>query len=281
MAIAHVSASSGFGDSSSSSVTSISTSTLTAIPAGSAVCVALECGLSQSTFSIADNKTGNSYSAVTSAWNGVNGFLSLFVGINIQNGPTVLTGTIGTAASYVRIFVDTFTGIATTSALDGNSTINYQSAPGTGTNAITSGTFTAAFSGDLIWGVTLSNSALSVGTGFTQGLHDSSAVMLSEYNLSGSSGSNAATFTGSSADASTTGAFALKAAAAPATCPSMSLLSIGCGISMIGWTPALLRSPIPLIGGAALRHVRNLRRKPAVSRRELFIYHNGVPKADD
>lgn len=65
------------------------------------------------------------------------------------------------------------------------------------------------------------------------------------------------------------------------TIHTLATMGVGCSISMIGWTPALLRSPLPLLGGAAVRLGGALRRNATVSRRSLLIGHNNGPTLDD
>lgn len=84
-------------------------------------------------------------------------------------------------------------------------------------------------------------------------------------------------WTGSSGAAIVAMAFTASAAAASCT-NALPRIGAGCGISVIGWTPALLRSPISLFGGAALRLNKAIRRNAMISRRTLLTGHNGGPK---
>jgi hypothetical protein len=194
MAIAYAAGSSGNSQGTGSNQTTQSVTVSTAVPAGAAVCIFVLWVGSDTTCTISDGVSGNTYTAVDDNTTGAYP-IHTFYGLNIQNGPRTYTATIGAANTYLTILVDTFTGIATSGALDGHAT-NSQSPPGTGTDAITSGSFTTTTAGDLIWGVTMNSTGgnASTGTGFTTG-QVFSGNENSEYKVAGAAGSYATTFT--------------------------------------------------------------------------------------
>ena len=222
MAASYFPAQSGTGTNlTGSAVTTISV-TLNPITPGQAVCIF--CGgfgnSAMPTMSVADNVTGNTYTFVDSAQDTTSsawGACNTFYGLNINNFPTFLTATFSYGLAYAWILVDVFNGILTSGALDGFNT-NFQTFPSTGADAITSGTFSPAHAGDLIWGCTIDeiSSGTDVhGTGFTEGQYTGSGSYYSEYKLSGASGSQAVTFTNSTNAGSgwfLTGGFALRTA---------------------------------------------------------------------
>ncbi len=121
----------------------------------------------------------------------------MFYAVNVTGSPTVYTFTPGVTSNQVRfinMFVDVFTGMSS-AALDGAQGA-IQISPGTGANAVASGTFTSSSNGDLVWGSTrcmTGPDTASAGTGYTQAINAGGNI--SEYKLSGSSGSNQTTFT--------------------------------------------------------------------------------------
>jgi hypothetical protein len=264
MSIAYQSGSSGANAPSSSSTTTTSVTVGTAVPAGAAVCIAVFWVGSATTVSISDNVGGNTYSQVDQNTSGTAYPMTTFYGVNIKNGPTTFTATIGTAHSYLAMAVDCFTGVATSAALDGHA-MQAQSSPGTGANAITSRTFTEANSGDLTWSSvagTGSGHTATPGTGYTLALTVPNYDAFTEYNLASSAGSNAGTWTDTQGGATgfVTGALALKAAGAALKHPS-ALPLLGAG-----WmTPS---RALALCGGATL--IRAIRRNPLLSRRRLL-----------
>ena len=222
MAIAFVSAQSGVFTTGGTSTT-FSSGTLTAATAGAAVCIfAAGSNATPGSWTLTDNVSGNTYTNACSANDVAGGFsAAAFYGLNIQNGPTVYTVHFGGTSSFNAILVNVFTGVATSSAIDGTPAARVQALPGTGTNAISGGNFTPLTAGDLIWGATVDEGSTGTtvhGTGFTLGTTDSVSYW-SEYNLSGSTGAQAAGFTDATnggADNYISAGFALKAAVAAA-----------------------------------------------------------------
>jgi hypothetical protein len=187
-------------------ITSGGTSTVTlphAIPSGEAACIYIgSLGSSLiSGFSITDTP-GNTYTLTDSQYDsGAAPFgLTAFYVLNATGNPTsvVLHNSTGTTQAFAYFIIDLFSGVATSAALDGHNG-QVQNNPGTGTDVISSGTFSPGTAGDLICGATVNTESQGTtvhGTGFTAG---QSAVdggtYWTEYKLSGVTGSQAVTFT--------------------------------------------------------------------------------------
>ncbi len=140
------------------------------------------------------------------------------------SGTAVFRLTISGAASGAIVVVcQEISGVPTSTPVDGAAhKMQAQAAPGTGTDAISSGSVTTTTNGDYIFGFSADgpqNSTVSAGTGYTardaNGTH-----YVTESQVQGSSGTIAATFTGTNgADTYLSGimAFSPLAAGNPAT----------------------------------------------------------------
>lgn len=168
--------------------------------------------------SVTDDK-GNTYNLETVVTDPAPGRVCAFSRTNITNAPTIITANFASSVGYLSILADEFSGgsTATTDERDGTAhTGQYQGAPGTGTNAITSGSVTTATNGDLIYGavsVSTSITPPSVGTGFTIGNSSSypDYAIASEYRIQTTAGSGtAATFTQAGNENNSTFVIALK-----------------------------------------------------------------------
>lgn len=153
--------------------------------------------------SVTDDK-GNTYNLETVVTDPAPGRVCAFSRTNITNVPTVITANFASSIGYLSILADEFSGASTASTdeRDGAAhTGQYQGAPGTGTDAVTSGPVTTTTNGDLIYGaVSVSNSVTppSAGTGFSIGNSSSypDYAIASEYRTQATAGSGtAATFT--------------------------------------------------------------------------------------
>jgi len=159
-------------------------------------------GNSPVVFTCADDK-GNTYTAVD-VGDGNNFQWGSFYLQNITNGPQTITVAIDAGASsrqFSTIIATEFSGVQTTSPLDGHSINIFQAGTNT-TDGITSGSATTTANGDLIWGacVNLSGSStLVVGTGYTLD-QNSGSDFVTEYRTQTTAGSVASTWTGTSAD---------------------------------------------------------------------------------
>src|SRR3990167_5060668 len=132
-------------------------------------------------------------------------------------GTPVITVTFASTTMWRRVIVAAYSGLANPAA-DG--TIgNWQSSPGTGTDAVTSTAVTTTADGDLIVGfhqnTGSSSGNISAGTNFTRRNALEAIIALEDY-VQPSAGSIAATFTISVNHASITHMAAFKAAAAGA-----------------------------------------------------------------
>lgn len=132
---------------------------------------------------------------------------------NAAGSPSTVTAEFSSGAIYVTVVVAEFENVLGTGAIDGSS-FNLNQAGTNTTDGITSGAFTTAAAGDLIYGSCVNiggNAGLSVGTSFTGAAGASAAPdFVSEYLVQPSAGSIAATFTGSTLDHFSTFAVALK-----------------------------------------------------------------------
>jgi len=218
MPISHVQNANG---GSSASVTS-ATATGSAIGSGNTVCgIVFWHNTAGTLTSVTDNK-GNTYTIVDSIQEtgGANSFLASFYLVNVTGGPTALTANLGSATTGVQISWDEYSGVSTSAVLDGHHG-QAQASPGTGTDAISSGSFTTADNGDLIYCGSYSVSGTSsAGTGFTLELNNSALnglVFLStEDEVQSSAGSVSGTFTQNNVSYTVTLALALGVAAATA-----------------------------------------------------------------
>lgn len=150
--------------------------------------------------SITDNQ-GNTYTIVDKQLGvSVHRVLVTFYCANVTNAPTIITANFANTPVDIGIFVEEYSGVATSSPLDGHA-IQAVNGPGLGTDAVSSGSITTTLGGDLIYGVgaDLNGSATLVqGTGFTsRTLNDSttSAFITTEDLIQVSAGAIAATFT--------------------------------------------------------------------------------------
>ncbi len=160
---------------------------------------------------VTDNHS-NTYTAVDTTTTGASFRSSTFYALSFPGGlPTTITATFSTGTSdYPAILVDEFSGVAASAALDGH---NQQiQASASGTDALSSNTFSTSANGDLIWGIAAIPNATgaSAGTGLTAEQSLVSAYY-TEFKIQSSSGSVAATFTPTgTSTASITSAMAFK-----------------------------------------------------------------------
>jgi len=219
MAILHVQG--GISADGTGTATTTVALTLSGIGVGNSVCGAVSYDSSggATITSVKDNK-GNTYTlgdTVNDAGN--NQALTSFYLIGATNGPSTITATISVAVTFRRILADEFSGITVN---DGH-TGQFQAAPGTGTNAISSGSITPTASGDLIYGATVNTNGatganFTAGTGYT--LQQSGATtdllnMASESQVQSVAAAISATFTRAVAGTVCTTVMAFKVAPAP------------------------------------------------------------------
>jgi hypothetical protein len=171
--------------------------------------------------SITDDK-GNSYTTLASTNNSAAGGTTsglIYFKFNITNGPTVITASWGaTTVNFPQTSWDEYSG----TDRFGGYNILFQQTPGTSTNAISTGNFSVA-SGDELWAASFSiigNLTITVGTGFTQLVHDLGADWgyTAEQMSSSVTGTTTCTFTDSThgaADEYITGGVSLKSPKIP------------------------------------------------------------------
>jgi len=134
---------------------------------------------------------------------------------NITNGPQTITASISSGtAQYASLIADEFSGVATSSPLDGHTfTITAST-----TSPMSSGNITPSANGDLIYGsyVNFTNWGMMAGSGFViteQEPTPGNASVGCEYLIQGTAAAIAATFTCTNGDNTACAVRAFKAAA--------------------------------------------------------------------
>jgi hypothetical protein len=189
------------------------------VGAGNAVCIVFSGGFAVSDLVGVQDDKGNTYNLTDAIEDFTGGGYAggAYYLENVTGGPTTFTGTLGTAKSFVTIIIEEFSGIATSSALDGHAAL-HSSAPGT-TDGATSGTFTTTTDGDLIWGcgISLDGQGMSPGTGFTAGSVNNVVNTFTTENQiqTTHSSSSQTTFTPGAVTTALVWAIALKSASTP------------------------------------------------------------------
>lgn len=203
--------------------------------------------------SVTDDK-GNTYTIVSNVNDATQGqrYCSFALG-NITNAPITITVNLSGAVNFRDIVIDEFSGAeAATNNRDGGTGQN-QAAPGTGTDAITSGAIVTTQAGDLIWGAGNheADTALpTAGTGFTNSGSDNVVQgVRTEYLTQGAAGSIAATFTQAVASRTTAFVIAIKAPSSAATTQAP-LLTPHFGRGKQPWS-RLRTSPLSLVPAAS------------------------------
>lgn len=195
--------------------------------------------------SLTDDK-GNTYNLETQVGDGAAISMLSFSRSNVTNGPTIFTAVIS-GTWVTSLIVDEFSGVSasTTDARDGAAHGGqFQASPGTGSNGVTSGSFTTSTSGDLLYNITMNNNnfgnaTLTPGTttnaSYSAGTTGPFAAftnlqMNSAWAVQSASGAaTAATWTQSQNDARETFLIAIKpAAGGGATCGARLMLHVGC-----------------------------------------------------
>jgi hypothetical protein len=179
----------------SGSGTTVSKAFSSSTAAGNTIIVAVSWGNSSS-ISCADSQ-GNSYAVVTSAHDSVNNqYLGICYATNIVGGSDTVTVTFSSAASYHRLIISEYSGIATVNPVDA---FNTNIADGTTVaNNITSNSAVTTQSGDLIFGVVMDDTGtnnITAGTGFIQRASVNGKDMATQDMIQTAAGSVASTFT--------------------------------------------------------------------------------------
>jgi hypothetical protein len=180
------------------------------VHSGDAVLVTLTWFAGSSSAGVVDDKS-NAYTPVDTLNVGAGCNLETFYSLNVTNGPSVITATItfpisGTA-TFWRIVADEFSGLASFDAHSGQIQSGIS-----GSDAMSSGSATTAFNGELIYGGGADGCAATThianGTGFTptESATDSdNQPLYGEYLIQPSAGSIAATFSPTASTDTATG----------------------------------------------------------------------------
>lgn len=171
-----------------------------------------------------------------------------FYSENVTNAPTTVTVTFDTACAFNSMCISEFSGVATSSSIDGHK-VTYNTSMSTTANAMTSGTITTTAAGDLIYGACFAGngSNASLGTGYTDS--DSGGVgLVAEYQIQTSAGSIATTFTASSGATMVAFIIAFKAAGGGGG----STVSLACAVTMSITSTAAINRKRGIAGTATM-----------------------------
>jgi hypothetical protein len=179
---------------------------------------------------VADSRS-QTFTAAVNVTDNATYSLAIFYYANTTAGADTVTVTFAGAITYASLQCSEYSGVATSSPLDKFAS-NSQTDPGTGANAVTSGSVTTVTDGQLIvgWSTALivGTETISAGTGFS-GRTNVFGDTLHEDQVQSTAGAIAATFTNSLATADNITLIATFQASAPApSCKgSLALLGIG------------------------------------------------------
>jgi phosphatidylinositol-3-phosphatase len=184
---------------------------------------------------------GNSYSLATNGNNTTfQQGLAIFYAANVKGGADTVTLSVSVAASYLRLNVQEYTGVATTNPVDGTAQ-NIDTKGTSAANGVTSDSGVTTQTGDLIFGAVMgdsgNNTTVTAGTGATQrvvGHNGADDPLASEDLIQTSAGSVAATFTFSMAGSYQAHMVAFKPAAAGGTPPPAEAPAIDSATSASG-----------------------------------------------
>ena len=160
-------------------------------------------GLSQTLTGVTDTQ-GNAYTIVDNPTSGTYGRAAMAYAIARASASNTVSCNFSTAGMGKSIVVHEISGVDTTAPLDGHR-MTVRASPGTGTNAIGSGTIQTTANGDYIVGFTFNDSsnaaAWNAGTGYTkrQDLRVASYTAASEDRIQAAAGPVDATFTATTA----------------------------------------------------------------------------------
>lgn len=151
-----------------------------------------------------------------------------------------------TSAGGIEWLIDIYTGSTPTAAIDGTGANNEQTAPGTSTDAITSGSFTTSNDGCLVYSATVSESSgggtQTHGTGYALAQSDANVLVFnSEHKTQTTHGSIAATWT---TNAGSDNFVTVAIAVAPSTGSNVTVNPTGISASTSIGAPTVLRSGV-------------------------------------
>lgn len=165
-----------------------------AVTAGHLIAVGVTWDSTTVTLTSITDSLGNTYTLVGNPTSSITGRAAMSYVPNVLGGANTVTATFSGSISSV-ICVQEISGANASSPLD-QSALNAQTNPGTGTDAVTSGTVTTTTAGQYIFGFSgdsNSGATFTQGTGFTAA--DVGNAGAAEYQVQGAAGSLAATFT--------------------------------------------------------------------------------------
>jgi hypothetical protein len=150
---------------------------------------------------------------------------------NVASGNPTITATASGTVAQINVWVTEWSGIVTTSALDGTGSGAATAGSGTVGQTFNSGNWTTSSNGDLIYGFSQSNGGSLAGAGFTTAVSDTSTGYGSAFATQGSAGSINAPFAtiGSTFAQNLAVGLALKQTGGAAGCPhTLTLMGVGC-----------------------------------------------------
>jgi hypothetical protein len=205
------------------------------ITTGDALCVFARSSGS-GTMSVSDNGPGggNTYTSVPDASVSFGGgSLAAFYLLNTESATSIAPSV--TTGSITGIWVDEYSRVATSGALDGTGGNQLSDGAGAGTNSVSTTTWATSVNGDLICAAYLklfTTGTPNPGSAFALGNDDESNYNVTEYQIqSTASSSTAGVFsTTGAASNGLVGAFALEAAGSPpaSSCSVRNLRGVGC-----------------------------------------------------
>ena len=193
--------------------------------AGNLLVVWMYSNIAASGFTVQDTNNGNVYSPVFSAQSDGSEFFGCFYLANCKAGANTVQWA-ATGGAFVRGIIAEYSGVATSSPLDGTPVIAHT----------TSATMTTLTANDLLLGLSVGQTATAAGTGYTIRENAGSGSLALEDNtgppfVANSAGSNSASITGTAF----IGSFAIAAFKAAVTTHSISG-SAGVAGATVAWT---------------------------------------------
>ena len=175
--------------------TSIAQTFPSANAAGSLIVVAVSWG-NNATLNCSDSR-GNTYAVATTQYDNINHqSLAICYAMNVNAGINTVTASFSSSASYRRILVHEYQGVATTNALDATAQ-NIANAT-TAANGVSSTSATTTADGDLIFSAVMDDSGvnnIAAGSGFVPRASVNNKDLASEDQVQASAGPIAATYT--------------------------------------------------------------------------------------
>ena len=216
-----------FGDTS----TTIAITFSSPVTSGGAVCgAATYRNITGNVASVTDDQS-NTYTVVRNFDGSDQAGIATFYALNITNAPTVVTVTYSLVMDFRAGVIIEASGVKTSAALD-QETAQWQAAPGTGTDAVTSGAVTTTENGEFICGFAavtnvFTANTLTAGTNYTERQETSPTLgidLAGETLVQSSAGSIAATWTQSANNNTSTAIMTFKEQAAGTTAPRRSVI---------------------------------------------------------